>query len=520
VSLRARLIVIFALLVALPAGIVALNVAHARRVAGDAVMVDFAGSERMRTFMIAGLAASHLRRPAPEVRARITEELAKWERIWRGLRDGDPGLELKGTDDEGVREVLDEAIGLFREYRSSVLAALEEARPAADPESDDRAAQILSAAFEIYERMDETTRRLQRASEEAVGDFRRAQAVLTIAVGLVGLLAVAGGYRYVLRPLPGLLRAMEAIGKGELGARVSEEGPSEFVTVARAFNAMGSALERTRASLLEHERELAAKNRELEHMSRLKSEFLANMSHELRTPLNAVLGYTALLRRGIYGDVAPRQREPLDGIAETGRHLLELINDVLDLSKIEAGRMEVHLEPVELGPLVAELGRSIEPLVRNKGLEFRLEADPSLPRLLTDGEKVRRVLLNFLSNAIKFTKRGRVALEAAPGPDLEEVSLSVRDTGIGIAPEDLPHVFETFRQVDGSATREYGGTGLGLSISLRLARLLGARIEVRSSPGAGSTFTLVLPRAPRPGAGGEVRIHGRNEETEASPRRR
>ena len=518
-SIRARLIALSSLLVALPAAIVGLNVAHARRISGDAPMIDYAGSERMRAFMTAGLAAFYMRRPGDPVQSRIEEELQRWEQVRRGLLDGDPSLGLKGSRDAQVRADLEEAGGLFAAYRAAVLASIGESAAASEADKEARANEILSGAFGLYGFMDRVTRSLQEDSEEAVRSFRRAQALLAAAIGLVGMTALVAGHRYVLAPLPRILDALRAIGRGDLRARVPEVGPAEFLSVARAFNGMGDALELARGTLLAHERELAGKNRDLAQASRLKSEFLANMSHELRTPLNAVLGYEALLRREVYGEVNPRQREALEGIAETGGHLLELINDLLDLSKIEAGKMEVRLETVDLGELLEELGRSVEPLVRGKGFAFGVAAPEPLPRVLTDRDKVRRVLLNFLSNAIKFTKSGRVGLRAEVREGGEEIALSVVDSGIGIPDDQLATIFEDFRQGDGSASREFGGTGLGLSISLRLARLLGARIEVETSVGTGSTFVLVLPRTPRPGTGGEVRFRGREETVAAHPGR-
>ncbi len=518
-SIRARLIALSSLLVALPAAIVGLNLAHARRLSGDAPMIDYAGSERMRAFMTAGLAAFYMRRPGDPVASRIEEELEQWERIRRGLLDGDPPLGLKGTRDEQVRADLEEAGGLFASYRTAVLASIGGSAGATAEDKEARANEILSGAFGLYGFMDRVTRRLQEDSEGAVRSFRSAQALLAAAIGIVGVSALVAGHRYVLAPLPRILDALRSIGRGELRARVPEDGPAEFLSVARAFNSMGDALEHARGMLLAHQRELDGKNRELAQASRLKSEFLANMSHELRTPLNAVLGYGSLLRRGVYGEVNPPQREALEGIAETGGHLLELINDLLDLSKIEAGKMEVCLEPVDLEAVLAELGRSVEPLVGGKGIAFDGAVSGPLPRVRTDREKVRRILLNFLSNAIKFTKAGRVALGGEVREGGEEIALSVADSGIGIPDDQLATIFEDFRQGDGSASREYGGTGLGLSISLRLARMLGARIEVETTVGKGSTFALVLPRAPRPGSGGEVRIRGREEAVATHPGR-
>ena len=243
--------------------------------------------------------------------------------------------------------------------------------------------------------------------------------------------------------------------------------------------------------LEERNRELEWQRGELERAYRLKSEFLASMSHELRTPINALLGYTSLMRDRIYGQVSERQEDALARMYAASQHLLELVNDVLDLAKIEAGKMPVHLEQVNLHEVLEELSQTVEPMVRQKRLEYRAEADPSLPALETDRTKVKQILLNLLSNAVKFTHHGEVRLQARATPDGVEVE--VQDTGIGIAAESLAHIFEDFRQVDQSSTREYGGTGLGLSITKKLLRLLGGTIRVESCPGVGSTFTVWLP---------------------------
>ncbi|MBX6333295.1 MAG: PAS domain-containing protein, partial [Gemmatimonadaceae bacterium] len=230
---------------------------------------------------------------------------------------------------------------------------------------------------------------------------------------------------------------------------------------------------------------------ELEKAYRLKSEFLANMSHELRTPINALIGYTALMLDRIYGELTPKQVEGLTRIQASSQHLLALINDILDLAKIEAGKMPVHLEPTGLRPILLEVAAQIEPLVRRKSLEFRVDIDEHIPLLYTDPTKVKQIVLNLLSNAVKFTSHGAVSLSAAPMGS--KLVIRVSDTGIGIRPQHLEVIFEEFRQVDQSRTREYGGTGLGLSITRKLISLLGGRIAVESEYGHGTTFTVTLP---------------------------
>ncbi len=266
--------------------------------------------------------------------------------------------------------------------------------------------------------------------------------------------------------------------------------------LARELSELNEELEnRIRTATLELEernRRLEWQSRELEKASRLKSEFLASMSHELRTPINAVLGYTSLMREEIYGELTDKQKNALNKINVASQHLLDLINDILDLSKIEAGKMPVHLEEVPLKHVLGELAESVAPLVREKDLKFRLEVDEAVPPLFTDRTKLKQILLNLLSNAVKFTATGSVSLLGRTG-GADRIRIVVEDTGIGIKEEDLDKIFEDFRQVDQSPTREYGGTGLGLSITRKLIALLDGNIEVESQYGGGSRFTIDLP---------------------------
>jgi PAS domain S-box-containing protein len=245
--------------------------------------------------------------------------------------------------------------------------------------------------------------------------------------------------------------------------------------------------------LEERNRRLEWQSRELQKASRLKSEFLASMSHELRTPINAMLGYTALLREEIYGKLNEKQEGALRKIYGASQHLLALINDILDLSKIEAGKMPVRIESVRLEAVVAELSQTIEPMVREKRLDYRAEVSEDLPAMETDRTKVKQILLNLLSNAVKFTSEGQVLVRALPVADGKRVRIEVRDTGIGIRQDDMDAIFDDFRQVDQSSTRKYGGTGLGLSITRKLVRLMGGTVEVESEFGKGSVFRVELP---------------------------
>jgi PAS domain S-box-containing protein len=274
--------------------------------------------------------------------------------------------------------------------------------------------------------------------------------------------------------------------------------------LARMNEGLEQAIREATMELQEQNQQLAWQGQELERAYRHKSEFLASMSHELRTPINALLGYTALLRERIYGELTPRQDEALQRMKSSSGHLLELVNDILDLARIEAGRMPVHLEAVPLGPLVESVVDSVEPLARAKRLELRIDVPAEIPALITDRTRVKQIVLNLLSNAVKFTRDGAVSLTARALPGGDGVEVEVADTGIGIAPEALSGIFDDFRQVDQSSTREFGGTGLGLSIVRKLLGLLGGSIRVESAPSVGSTFTVTLPfRSPEVAEGEE-----------------
>jgi signal transduction histidine kinase/CheY-like chemotaxis protein/HAMP domain-containing protein len=237
--------------------------------------------------------------------------------------------------------------------------------------------------------------------------------------------------------------------------------------------------------------ELEAQGRELEQSSRLKSVFLANMSHELRTPLNSVIALSGVLNRRLVDKIPAEECGYLEIIERNGRHLLSLINDILDLSRIEAGREDINLGSFSVRELTDEVVEMLEPLAREKGLALVNRAGSDLPNLHSDPGKVRHILQNLAGNAVKFTETGSVDITARQAGD--DLYIAVSDTGIGIPAEELPRIFEEFHQVDASASRVHGGTGLGLAIARKYARLLGGDIAVKSAPGQGSSFTLRLP---------------------------
>ena len=296
---------------------------------------------------------------------------------------------------------------------------------------------------------------------------------------------VAAGFRGVLIvPLVGPQRILGAL---VLQRRAAGEFPPEAVRLMQTL-ASQSVLAIQNARLF---REITEKGEQLVLASEHKSQFLANMSHELRTPLNAILGYAELLVDGIYGQLAERPRGVLQRIRNNGKHLLALINDVLDLAKIEAGQLTLTIEDYSLPEVVKSVVTATEPLATSKGLRFTTALQSNMPTAHGDARRVLQVLLNLVGNAIKFTDDGEVEIRAAA--DKRQFVLTVRDTGPGIAETDQERIFGEFQQIDNSNTRKQGGTGLGLAISKRMVEMQGGTISVVSALGQGSTFRVVLP---------------------------
>ncbi|QRM35377.1 ATP-binding protein [Microvirga sp. VF16] len=297
--------------------------------------------------------------------------------------------------------------------------------------------------------------------------------------------AVGAGIRSVL--VVPLVRAERVFGTLVLMRREQAEFPRRTVDLMQTF-ANQSVLAIQNARLF---REIEDKSRQLEIASQHKSQFLANMSHELRTPLNAVLGYTEMLLDGVYGDVTGEAHEILEYIQANGQHLLALINDVLDLSKIEAGQLALALDEYAVQGVIEAVASVAQPLAQTKGLDLKVDIAGDLPLGRGDERRLTQALLNLVGNAIKFTDAGSVTIAATAVGDLLE--LAVTDTGPGIAPTDQERIFDAFQQVDNSSTRQKGGTGLGLAISRRIVEMHGGTISVESTLGQGSTFRIRIP---------------------------
>ena len=308
-------------------------------------------------------------------------------------------------------------------------------------------------------------------------------AFVAAAVALSILLA-----RRLVRPIKRLQVAAEAIGAGAYDERIELRRKDELGALAGAFNTMAARVEELVSGL---ERKVAERTKALEVASRHKSEFLANMSHELRTPLNAIIGFTQVLRQKLFGDVNEKQEEYLGDIQTSADHLLELINDVLDLSKVEAGQVELDVAPFSLHEALERGVVMMKERALRDGIQLDLEPDPNVDLVSGDERRIRQVVFNLLSNAVKFTPEGGTVTVSSAQLN-GEVHVSVSDTGPGIAPADQERIFEEFQQTDVGAER-HEGTGLGLALSKSLVELHGGRIWVESEPGNGSTFTFTLP---------------------------
>jgi len=246
------------------------------------------------------------------------------------------------------------------------------------------------------------------------------------------------------------------------------------------------------SELEERTRELAQANIQLKELDQVKSEFLATISHELRTPLNSIIGFTGMILQGMVGEVNEEQRKQLSMVYGSAKHLLSLINDILDLSRIESGKMEVSMERFKIEEVVSEVSQSLSPMISQKGLRLITEIPDETPEIYSDRKRVLQILLNLVNNAVKFTEAGEVRIECKFDNDNLEVSVS--DTGIGIKEGAMKLLFEAFRQIDGTAQRRYQGAGLGLYLCQKLVTtLLGGNIWAESEYGKGSRFTFTLP---------------------------
>ncbi len=336
--------------------------------------------------------------------------------------------------------------------------------------------------------------------------------ILGISLGflLLSILTLAGLNVFVLHPIKSFKKEIDDVTKTKnLDRTIQIHSRDEIGGLADSFNKMIHTLNQTQHTLMDAERELREHRDHLEELvkvrtgqltlateraeesDRLKSAFLATMSHELRTPLNSIIGFTGILHQGLAGPLNDEQMKQLGMVQNSAHHLLELINDVLDISKIEAGQLEIVRDTFELRRSLDKVVNLVLPLAEKKGLPIYLDMTDTIDKFTGDQRRVEQILINLLNNAIKFTEKGEIRVDCSLHGS--KVILSVSDTGIGIKPEDIETIFEPFRQIDTGLSRRYEGTGLGLSITRKLVNMMGGEIGVKSKEGVGSTFNVILP---------------------------
>ncbi|GGC85524.1 hypothetical protein GCM10010994_49270 [Chelatococcus reniformis] len=435
----------------------------------------------------------------PELLVPLQDQFrAAGDRLWRSLDMVAAKSKVAAERFQQVRGAVDGLLrlgegqgGLF-DLRRAELAA-------------QAAATVRQAAFQaIGRRLSDDVTNLVGAAETEAGEASAAT-VQGIRASRLWLLVIAGlslalgilvvwlfVIRYMVHRLVELAGSMLAIAQGDLAAPIPPARPDELGDMSRALTVFRDNAREIHTARDEAERARAA----AEEASRTKSSFLANMSHELRTPLNAIIGYSEILLEDAVDRGDEDSQPDLRKIQTAGKHLLGLINDILDLSKIEAGRLDIYLEDVDVQKLVGDVSTLVQPLMQANQNRLVIDCPADIGAMSTDLTKVRQSLLNLLSNAAKFTKAGDVKLDvtAEPGPDgVRRIRFAVTDSGIGMSEEQMGRLFQAFTQADSSTTRNYGGTGLGLTITKHFCVMLGGSIDVTSVPGTGSTFTIVLP---------------------------
>lgn len=410
--------------------------------------------------------------------SQIREGLVAFDERQASFREGNPQSGIVPIEDELIFATLDDMDAAWQRYRH----LLESYTDRAETGNDELLRDITDQSVIVFN----FANRLQNAIGFGVDQIQQqARSYYAVLLGVSVLVAISMGvliYR-ILLGLNGLRQTAAQLAKGHYDARATTKTYTEVAEVGVVFNQMADAVR-------ERETSLIRARREAEEASRLKDEFLSVMSHELRTPLNAILGYQGVME--LMGEMNDENLEMVQRTQANARRLLDLINDVLDISRIESGRMQLVPIQLDMTNFIKQIHERMQVLATGKGLDFNITIADSVPSTAYyDEDALTKIIVNLLANAFKFTEKGQVDLSLAAHDG--SMMITIRDTGIGIPTHLQEIIFERFRQVDSSSTRKHGGTGLGLSIVQQLCQLMGGRVTVQSEPGAGSTFTVSLP---------------------------
>jgi signal transduction histidine kinase len=379
-----------------------------------------------------------------------------------------------------------------------------------DEKIDDARRLHINSGQPLYDQIDKLVHQIVKIENDEMmkvrdtvsAAYRRAMLLIGVFAGIAIILALVLGFVIswsVILPVREADAFLSQVAKGDFNATINIPNRDEFGALAAQMNQMSRDLGRLSEEQEQAAQQLRSLNRQLEQASKAKSDFLANMSHELRTPLNAVIGFSEALNERVFGELTDKQAEYVGHIHSSGHHLLSLINDILDLSKIEAGRMELDLGRFELATVLDAALTLVKERAHRREVVLEGEISPDLGSMVGDARKFKQILLNLLSNAIKFTNENgtvRLSAESRDG----KVVVTVSDTGVGMAESDLEVIFDEFRQLSGSLDRVTEGTGLGLSLTRRFVEMHGGEIRVTSEVGKGSVFTFWLPDEPVDGA--------------------
>ncbi|MBU4321460.1 MAG: ATP-binding protein [Thermodesulfovibrionales bacterium] len=535
-SLTTKFIFIGGIMVAVFAVYFYTDFRFTHHIKGEAARINIAGRQRMLMVKMMYGAKGMLDPLLPsgekeKFRNVFNSAMAEYEEVLYSLRGGSEKLGLMPLDEHYKDSIsqLNVLVNLWQKTQKPVILSIKEFPPERRNEACVKCHAAMRGNIVKLENFVES---LEKNHEKEIAD------ITALKFSLLGLLLIAAGFiviyvrRSIIKPVWKLKDAAKEIGKGNFDVRVDIKTSDEIGSLSKTFNDMAQSLDflfKQNIELIEGLEEKARKRiKELEETklqaeaaNRAKSEFLANISHELRTPLNSVIGFSEVLTEGLAGDITDKQREYVQDIWESGKHLLRIINEILDLSKIEAGMMELELSEFEIKELIqGSILMFKEKAIKHK-IKFTSDIPDDIGSVTADAVKIKQVLLNLLGNAFKFTDDGgsvRVAARRCKmqdagykieeqdskeaimhrescivNPDGNFYEISVEDTGIGISPEDQKKLFQPFQQLESTLTKKYEGTGLGLSISKKIVELHGGRIWVESEEGKGSRFIFGIP---------------------------